>query len=176
LYAFLFLILLMGALGLGITWIFIGRVRIGIVVKYFRGRLLYRLHIFIFKKSIPLTGGLFKMHSMHGAYPNKVMEMVFSNRITYEKMRIQTAIGFLNPATTSIVYGCLIGVLSMMPPLLAMTLKIPSVCIQIKPVFNRRMVKISLECIFRIKITDIIVIFKEFIVKKGGRKDVASNQ
>jgi hypothetical protein len=158
-----FFILLVG-LVIGIffllLWIVRGAVRVKLVLKYFRGRLVYRVFLVFLRRPIQLTGGLFEVGSGEGDYPNRILDLILSQRITFEDIRFKTAIGLENPAITSLVYGGLMAVFSMVPPFMAMFLNIHRVFINIVPVFHKKMVKASFSCIFRVKLVDIISILK----------------
>jgi hypothetical protein len=141
-------------------WIYKGALRVKLVLKYFRGRLVYRVFILLLTKPFQVTGGLFEVRSREGDYPNRILNLILSKRITFEELHFKTALGFNNPATTSLIYGSLMALGSMIPPFMAMFLNIHHVFISIIPVFHKKMVKASFSCIFRMKFVDIISIIK----------------
>jgi hypothetical protein len=85
-------------------------------------------------------------------------DVLFSNRISYEDVQIKIIAGSTDVMLTSIGYGFGSILLSIMPVLIKGFLKPKTVSIRLRPVFKKNVFQISIKCIVRVKIVNIIII------------------
>lgn len=110
----------------------------------------------------------------------KVLLKLFKRSLIVKDFKLHVKEGTGNAGQTAILYGILWNISSLIPVVIFDEGRVKNTDIKIEASFNEKKFNIDFNCIFSLKIVNIILMCKEFLVwylknKKGGDNDVRSS-
>lgn len=178
-----------------VLFIFLGRIRLGFTLRlensvcsvfltiYFFSIALKKIMIFpprINKKKRRAKKVRKKRDLKQLRVSLKVLIRLFKRAIILREFVLKVKLGTGDAFYTAMLYGLIWSLAGFIPTYIFNDYKIKNKEINIEPNFNERIININFNCIFSLKIVNIIVIsrvvIKEYLnIKKGGDADVRSS-
>jgi len=178
------ILILIGRLTLGFTFIMENLVCSAFVTIYIFGTIAIKKIIILpskaKKKKIRVKKVRKKRDLNDLKITYKVLQKLFKNSLILKDFKLYVKEGTGNACHTAMLYGFIWNLTTFIPKLLFTEYKVKNKEIKIEADFKDKGWKVDFNCIFSIKIVNIIFMCKEFLIyylknRKGGEADVRSS-
>lgn len=178
------ILILIGRLTLGFTFIMENLVCSAFVTIYIFGTIaIKKIIIFPFKakKKNDRAKKVRKKRNLDDLkITYKVLQKLFKNSLILKDFKLYVKEGTGNACHTAMLYGLFWNLTALIPKILFTEYKVKNREINIEADFKEKVWKVNFNCIFSLKIVNIIFMCKELIIyylnkRKGGDADVRSS-